>query len=59
MIKFIPKATLKNNEEPKPKWINNKVKRCRKKTYYRKYLFISGTITQLMEKHVGNTMKKH
>ena len=30
-----------NNNELKPKWINNKVKRCqpKKKTYYLKYLF--------------------
>ena len=41
MIKFIPRVTLKNNKELKPKWINNKVKRCLppKKTYYFKYLF--------------------
>ena len=26
MIKFIPKVTLKNNEELRPKWINNNVK---------------------------------
>ena len=43
MIKFIPKVTLKNNEELKSKWINNKVKGClqRKYTYYRKYLSYS------------------
>ena len=28
MIKLIPRVTLKNNKELKPKWINNKVKRC-------------------------------
>ena len=28
MIKFIPWLTLKNNKELKPKWIDNKVKRC-------------------------------
>ena len=41
MIKFIPTVTLKNNKEFKPKWINNKVKRClqKKYTYYLKYLF--------------------
>ena len=41
MIKFIPRVTLKNNKEHKPKWINNKVKRCppQKITYYKKYLF--------------------
>ena len=26
MIKFIPRVTLKNNKELKPKWISNKVK---------------------------------
>ena len=41
MIKFIPRATLKNNKELKPKWINNKVNRClqKKYTYHLKYLF--------------------
>ena len=41
MIKFMPRETLKKNKELKPKWINNKVKRCVKKTktYDRKYLF--------------------
>ena len=41
MIKFIPRVTLKNNKELKPKWINNKVKRClqKKYTHYLKYLF--------------------
>ena len=41
MIKFIPRVTLKNNKELKPKWINNKVKRCLQKiyTYYLKYIF--------------------
>ena len=31
MIKFIPRVTLKENKELKPKWINNKVKRCLQK----------------------------
>ena len=41
MFKFIPRVTLKNNKELKPKWINNKVKRCLQKryAYYLKYLF--------------------
>ena len=41
IIKFIPRVTLKNNKEFKPKWVNNKVKRClqKKYTYYLKYLF--------------------
>ena len=41
MIKFIPRVTLKNNKELRPKWINDKVKRClhKKYTYYLKYLF--------------------
>ena len=43
MIKFIPRVTLKNNNELRPKWINDKVKRClqRKYAYYRKYLSYS------------------
>ena len=41
MIKFIPRVTLKNNKELRPKWINNKVKRClqKKYTYNLRYLF--------------------
>ena len=41
MIKFIPKVTLKNNKELRPKWINNNVKLCLKKTCYRRYLSYS------------------
>ena len=33
MIKFIPKVTIKNNKDTKPKWINNKVKRSLQNIY--------------------------
>ena len=40
MIKFIPRVTLKNNKELKPKWIKIKLNDAwKKKTCYLKYLF--------------------
>ena len=40
MIKFIPKVTLNNNKELKPKWVNNKVKQCLKKIHATEHTYL-------------------
>ena len=40
MIKFIPKVTLNNNKELKPKWVNNKVRQCLKKIHATEHTYL-------------------